>query len=260
MTLNLDNVQRIITVGGRDFSTDVSTYDIFRSAVSDKTNRATFIANTIEFLTTYDLDGIDWDWEYPAEPDIVGITADSTDDGINFYLFLLELQMEMTISTPYKTISTTCSSSYWYLKGFPIMAISEVVNYIVMITYDLHGQWDWNNTNADPGCLDGGCLRSHVKLTETASALSMITKAGVSSNQIAIGVASYARSFQMSEAGCYGPNCTSTGPDSGTVEGPCTDTAGYISNAELAGIAKEEDVYTYVDITSNSNIMVWNKT
>lgn len=140
------------------------------------------------------------------------------------------------------------------------MAIGEVVDYIVMMSYDLHGQWDWNNTNADPGCPDGGCLRSHVNLTETVSALSMITKAGVASNQIAIGVASYARSFQMSEAGCYGPNCTFTGPDSGAVKGPCTDTAGYISNAELAGIADEEEVYTYIDTTSNSNIMVWNET
>jgi hypothetical protein len=43
-----------------------------------------------------------------------------------------------------------------------------------------------------------------VNFTETLSALSMITKAGVPSNQIAVGVASYARSFQMVDPSCTG--------------------------------------------------------
>ncbi|PWY73000.1 glycoside hydrolase [Aspergillus heteromorphus CBS 117.55] len=256
----LDGVKRIMTVGGWSFSTDVGTYDIFREAVGSSDNRATLISNTIDFLDTYDLDGIDWDWEYPAEPDIPDIPADSTDDGTNFFLFLMELSLQMEIDVPNKTISTTAPSSYWYMKGIPIMAISEVVDYIVLMAYDLHGQWDYNNTYADPGCPDGSCLRSHVNLTETLSALSMITKAGVASNQVAVGVASYARSFQMVEAGCYGPDCFFTGPDSGAVPGPCTDTAGYISNVELAAIAEEMEVYTYIDDSANSNIMVWNET
>ena len=46
-----------------------------------------------------------------------------------------------------------------------------------------------------------------MNLTETLSAMSMITKAGVPSNMVVLGVASYARSFQMSEAGCYGAEC-----------------------------------------------------
>ncbi|KAJ5146642.1 uncharacterized protein N7515_001206 [Penicillium bovifimosum] len=88
----------------------------------------------------------------------------------------------------------------------------------------------------------------------------MITKAGVPSNQIVVGVASYARSFQMTEAGCWDESCTFVGPNLGAVPGPCTNGAGYISNAELAAIMEDEDVYMYIDKTSNSNIMVWNDT
>ncbi|KAJ5708299.1 glycoside hydrolase [Penicillium malachiteum] len=258
--VGLSGLKRIITVGGWDFSTDVSTYDIFREAVSTDANRETLVSNTIAFLNKYDLDGVDWDWEYSGEPDIPGIPADTSESATDFFLFLLELNTAMAEQVPDKTISTTAPSSYWYLKAIPLEAISAVVDYIVLMTYDLHGQWDWNNTYADPGCPDGGCLRSHVNLTETLNSLSMVTKAGVSSNQVAVGVSSYARSFQMTEAGCYTEDCTFTGPDSGATPGACTQTAGYISNAELELVIEDEEVYMYIDDTSNSNIMVWNDT
>lgn len=47
-----------------------------------------------------------------------------------------------------------------------------------------------------------------VNMTETYTALSMITKAGVSSNKIAVGVSSYGRSFQMTDSSCTGMTTT----------------------------------------------------
>jgi GH18 family chitinase len=76
---------------------------------------------------------------------------------------------------PGKTVSIAAPASYWYLKQFPIAQISKVVDYIVFMTYDLHGQWDAGNQYAQEGCADGNCLRSHVNLTETRSALAMVS-------------------------------------------------------------------------------------
>jgi GH18 family chitinase len=39
-----------------------------------------------------------------------------------------------------KSLSIAAPASYWYLKGFPIAQISEIVDYIVFMAYDLHGQ------------------------------------------------------------------------------------------------------------------------
>ncbi len=59
---------------------------------------------------------------------------------------------------PNKSVSIAAPASYWYLKGFPIEAISKIVDYIVFMTYDLHGQVNitisppWHtvlSTNAD---------------------------------------------------------------------------------------------------------------
>ena len=48
-------------------------------------------------------------------------------------------------------------------------------------------QWDYGNKFTNPGCPNGNCLRSQTNQTETAFALSMLTKAGVAANKIMLG-------------------------------------------------------------------------
>ncbi|KAL7944577.1 glycoside hydrolase family 18 protein [Trichoderma barbatum] len=257
----MTRIKRIVSVGGWDFSTNPSTYTIFRKAVSSETNRQILITNIVNFLNKYDLDGVDWDWEYPNEPDIPGIPKGTEAETTGYFLLLDELKLKMPSD---KTVSITAPASFWYLQYFPIQVLSFVVDYIVYMTYDLHGQWDYTNKYASPGCASpglGNCLRSHVNLTETLNALSMITKAGVPSNIIAVGVSSYGRSFKMTSAGCWTSQCTYTGPDSGALPGPCTNTSGYISNYEINKItSKNPSAQTHFDQDSYSNIVVYNDT
>lgn len=49
--------------------------------------------------------------------------------------------------------------------------MAKFLDYIVFMTYDLHGQWDATNKWANPGCIEGNCLRSQVNITETLGAL-----------------------------------------------------------------------------------------
>ena len=41
-----------------------------------------------------------------------------------------------------KSISIAAPASYWYLRNFPIKQMAKTIDYIVYMTYDLHGQWD----------------------------------------------------------------------------------------------------------------------
>lgn len=113
----LSGVKRILSVGGWDFSTDPSTYMIFRDAVTSA-NRATLIDSVVKVLDEYDLDGVDWDWEYPDEPYIPGIPAGTTADSTNYFAMLIELAA--ALGGTGKTISVTAPASYWYLRKFPI--------------------------------------------------------------------------------------------------------------------------------------------
>lgn len=257
--VNLSGIKRIISIGGWKFSTSPGTYDIFREAVRGE-NRATVVKNVVSFLKEFNLDGVNFDWEYPGEPDIPGIPPSSREDSHHFLLFLRDLSASMKSNAPGTSLSVAVPASYWYLKNIPIHAISNTVDYIISMTYDFHGQWDYGNSWSDPGCPGGNCLRSDVSLTETINALSMITKAGVPSNMINVGVTSYGRSFQMTTPGCAGPNCTYTGPDSGAIPGPCTNSAGYLANAEIYDIiAGNPSTKRFMDDTF-SNIVVYNET
>lgn len=89
------------------------------------------------------LDGVDFDWEYPGAPDIHGLPPGSPTDGTNYLAFL---KMVRAALPPQYSISIAAPASYWYLKGFPIAQIGQVVDYIIYMTYDLHGQWDYGNS------------------------------------------------------------------------------------------------------------------
>ncbi|XPS80176.1 hypothetical protein M3J07_012162 [Ascochyta lentis] len=188
----------------------------------------------------------------------------SKEDGLNYLGFLAVLKNLL----PGKTVAIAAPASYWYLKQFPIEKISKVVDYIVYMTYDLHGQWDAHNEHSQECCDTGNCLRSQVNLTETRQSLAMITKAGVPGNKIVVGVTSYGRSFQMAEAGCWGPTCKFTGDrvTSYATPGRCTDTGGYIADAEIneiirggaSGKRQNSRVTTQVlDTSSNSDVLVY---
>jgi hypothetical protein len=142
--------------------------------------------------------------------------------------------------------------------------MGSVLDYIVYMTYDLHGQWDAGSRWSQDGCPNGMCLRSHVNMTETHGALVMVTKAGVPANKIIVGVSSYGRAFRMKDPNCRGPMCeyTGTASASNALPGPCTGTQGYISNAEINEFKAVNDfsVATYYDQATRSNIAIINGT
>jgi chitinase len=251
---SMKGIKRIISFGGWKESTDSQTYDIFRDGMKEG-KRDILATNVASIVKIYNLDGVDFDWEYPGAPDIPGIPKGELADGPNYLEFLKILRSKLA---PEKSLSIAAPASFWYLKQFPLEEIGYVVDYIIYMTYDLHGQWDYGNKWAVSGCVAGNCLRSHVNLTETLNALSMITKAGVPSSKIVVGVSSYGRSFKMGDPKCYGPMCTFTGSasKSNAIPGRCTKEPGYISNAEIKEII-EKNPRVLQTIDADSNILVY---
>ncbi|KAL4873983.1 hypothetical protein BDV12DRAFT_205395 [Aspergillus spectabilis] len=243
--LALEGVKRVISFGGWGGSTNLTVHDMLRQALKPE-NVDTFIVNIMAFVQEHGLDGVDFDWEYPGALEVPIVPFNLLSDGPNYLAFLEKLRM---IFPPEKSIAIAAPASYWHLKAFPIEEMWPHLDYIVYMTYDLHGQWDFNDFYAQDWCEAGNCLRSHV------------TKAGVPRNAIAVGVASYGRSFGMSEPGCVTPECTFDGPQTTALPGICTGTPGVLANAEIEEIIIEGEFDEwYYDSESDSNILVYNET
>ena len=141
--LALKGPKRILSFGGWAFSAEllVGKWDIFRNAVVPG-QREKLAANVVKFVKDTGLDGVDFDWEYPEASDLPDLPPDSLDNGDNYLEFLKLVRRDLPKG---KTLAIAAPASYWYLKGFPIAEIAKVVDYIIYMTYDFHGQWDYGN-------------------------------------------------------------------------------------------------------------------
>ncbi|KAF4980645.1 hypothetical protein FZEAL_3394 [Fusarium zealandicum] len=251
--------KKVLSFGGWADSTDASTFQRYRDAIKPA-NREKFATNVMTVLTKYKFDGVDFDWEYPGSAS----SANSNTDTVNYVAFLT--LMRKKIGTSGISMSVALPAAYWYLKPFPVAQIAPQVDYMVYMTYDLHGQWDYGNEFASPGCPNGNCLRSHVNKTETIDSLAMITKAGVDPAKVVVGISSYGRSFKMTNPACTGPMCQFSGSFSESLAEPgeCTGSPGYLANAEIRKIIYDAKANkagvtakSWFDTASDSDILTF---
>ncbi|KAK2616771.1 hypothetical protein QQS21_000383 [Conoideocrella luteorostrata] len=106
---------RIAPESQDQFSKFVKLDSTFRKVLSfggwaESTEPATF--------QRHDLDGVDFDWEYPGATDIPGTPAGSADEAFNYYKFLVVVRE--LLGWGKKSLSIAMPSSFWYLKPFPV--------------------------------------------------------------------------------------------------------------------------------------------
>ncbi|KIJ60049.1 glycoside hydrolase family 18 protein [Hydnomerulius pinastri MD-312] len=167
----------------------------FSSNVATAENRTAFVKTVADFAERYDLDGINFDWEYPNDQGI-GCNTISANDTTNFLYFLQELRENvgerLTLS------AATAVTPFIDATGSPstdVTGFAEVLDYIAVMNYDIWGPWSTavgpnaplNDTCASPGDQDGSAV----------SAVRDWSAAGMPINQIVLGVASYGHSFSV---------------------------------------------------------------
>ncbi|KAF2850135.1 glycoside hydrolase family 18 protein [Plenodomus tracheiphilus IPT5] len=235
-----------IAVGGWSFNdaTNIpNTRTAFSDMVSTSANRKAFIASIGSFLRTYNFDGVDLDWEYPAADDRGGNKADK----VNFVTFLQELRS--AFGTRYG-ISLTLPASFWYLQGFDVKAIQQYVDWMNVMSYDIHGVWDSGNKHTGP------YIRPHTNLTEIDEGLDLLWRAGVDSSKVVLGLGWYGRSFTLSSPACNVPNGECTFAEGGK-PGECTASAGTLTNAEINRIIAKGGVTKGYDRQAAVKWITW---
>ncbi len=136
------NLKILVSLGGWGKSNG------FSDAALTEESRATFVESAIDYLEANQLDGIDIDWEYPAQPGAGNINR--PEDTQNFTLLLRDLrtaldQVGERDQTHYLlTIATAANERYLSLTEMD--KAQEYLDFINIMTYDFAG--DWSDTTA----------------------------------------------------------------------------------------------------------------
>ncbi|KAF8217758.1 glycoside hydrolase family 18 protein [Mycena galopus ATCC 62051] len=194
-----NGVSALLSIGGWSGSQYYST------AVATAANRTAFAQTILNLVTQYDLDGIDFDWEYPGK---IGLPCNivNPDDSANFLLFLQELRSQPTgvnlVLTAAVGIEPFVGSDGQPMTD--VSAFSAVLDRIAIMNYDVWGSWSptvgpnapLNDTCAPPADQDGSAV-SAVNAWTAANFPAGQESCNRSQPQITLGLAAYGHSFSV---------------------------------------------------------------
>ncbi|TDZ15172.1 Endochitinase [Colletotrichum orbiculare MAFF 240422] len=235
----------MVALGGWTFNDPGATQLVFHDVASSKANRSKFIGNLLSFMRQYGFDGVDFDWEYPGADDRGG----AEEDGKNFTLLLEELKAAIKNQPLEYVVSFTTPTSFWYLRHFDLKASTDAVDFVNIMSYDLHGVWDaWNPI--------GSNVLAHSNLTEIKLALDLYWRNDIPPEKLNLGIGFYGRSFELTDPACNKPGCQFRG---GAAPGPCTANSGTLAYREIEDIIKKHNLKPYYDKEHQIKYIVWNQ-
>ncbi|MBP1999621.1 chitinase [Paenibacillus shirakamiensis] len=247
------NLKTLLSVGGWTWSNH------FSDVAADSTARTNFANSAVNVIRTYGFDGIDIDWEYPVSDGLPDNSRRAADKQ-NFTLLLQETRNKLAAAGAQDgksyllTIASRANESY--TQTTELSKISNILDWINIMTYDFHGDWE-TSTNHNAG-LYSDPNDPDVNKFSADYAVNAYINAGVAPSKIVLGVPFYGRGWKGCAAGPNGDGqyqvCTpdfngSTTP-TGTWDTFETGASGMFDYGDLAA--------NYVN--KNGFVRYWNAT
>ncbi|KIY73978.1 glycoside hydrolase family 18 protein [Cylindrobasidium torrendii FP15055 ss-10] len=198
----LNDVKALVSIGGWTGSMYFST------AVGSAQNRTAFVDTVTKFAQEYQLDGLDFDWEYPGNQGL-GCNTISPNDTSNYLLFLQELRQH-PVGCELLITAAVSISPFFDESGEPgtnVSAFGEVFDYITVMNYDLWGSW--SSSVGPNGPLDDSCASEENQQGSAVSAVKAWTSAGFPASKLILGLPGYGHSFSVQPEDAF-PNGTDT--------------------------------------------------
>jgi len=255
------NIKALISVGGWNFNdcgaSESATFgqgkktcEIFSEIAADESKTRKFAQKVMDFCHKWGFDGFDLDWEYPVvaghnNATKVGGAFQRTPQDYTNYIRMLRIMKEefQQESPPLLLTAAVGVGKATVDEAYDIRGMSEHLDLINLMTYDLHGAWEQRtgcNANLYATTEDtnlGGGVGAGEATTGYPLSVSWAVQywidGGAPASKLTIGLATYGRGWTLSDPNNMGYNSPASGASS---KGGSTGEAGYRSYYEIQDI------------------------
>lgn len=179
------SVKTLISIGGGE-----SNATVYSIMAANSTHRKSFIDSSIALARQHEFHGLDLDWVFP----------ENSADMINLGLLLAQWRErvhEESMATGLDPLLLTAGvyfSEQFFdgeIRGYPIQAMADNLDWINVMCFDYHGPWDTNQTGSHAALYD---QRSHLS---TSYGIGSWLDAGIPDYKVVMGMPMYGRSWLL---------------------------------------------------------------
>ncbi|PNS17225.1 Endochitinase B [Sphaceloma murrayae] len=195
------NFKVLLSIGGWTYSPN------FATPCSSDAGRRRFAQTSVQLLKDLGLDGLDVDWEYPADP------AQAS----HYTALLKAIREELDAyaatlpSRPHFLLTVACPAGAQNYQKLDIRGMDQYLDFWNLMAYDFAGSWDQcagHQANIFPS------RDARTTPFSADQAVRYYIDSGVRSDKIVLGLPLYGRAF----AGTDGPGCSYSGVGEGSWE------------------------------------------
>lgn len=177
----------LLSIGGWTYSSN------FATAASTASYRTNFASSTVSLVKNFGLDGIDVDWEYPA---------DDT-QATNFVLLLQAVREALdaygkSLDPPYHfTLTVACPAGPTNYQRLHLAEMDQYLDFWNLMAYDYAGSW--NTVTGNQANLFSPTNCSTCTTFDTETGIKYYISKGIAPSKITLGMPLYGRSFKDTE-------------------------------------------------------------
>ncbi|MCF6136521.1 glycoside hydrolase family 18 protein [Pseudalkalibacillus berkeleyi] len=182
------HLKTLISVGGWTWS------ERFSDVALTEQSRTKFAESVLAFVQKYGFDGVDLDWEYPVsggQPDNIN----RPEDKHNYTLLLKKIRETFDAADKAYLLTIASGASAVHASHLELDQLHRYVDYIQLMTYDIHGEWDELTGMNAPLYQDPDSRFYHE--WSVHNAVQMFIERGVPAEQIVMGLPLYGRMFKQ---------------------------------------------------------------